>query len=83
MPAKIIRRESHLHTKRNIRRDLVETSKTGISDNDSVNEAIDEIRQEATKSGTGATAAIPKLAAKQDELEKSGQSRQRKAAYFK
>ena len=56
------------------RREIKQTSKTGISSNPVVNAAIQEMARKALESGTGASATgtIPVLLKKRQDLEKSG-----------
>lgn len=64
MVATIIRRPNTRLLRRDFRRGLIETSKTGISQSDVVNEAIDKIIADSTLSGTGSvtsSSVTPKL----------------------
>jgi hypothetical protein len=75
--ATIIRRQNPHLIKRKYRRELVDVSKTGISNNDVVNEAIDNIIAKAQGSGSGtatASTSVPRLLKKRREREQSGQS---------
>lgn len=72
----INRRQNPRVIKQKYRRDLVDVSKTGISNNDVVNEAIDTIVAQETGSGSGtanASTSIPKLLQKRREREKTGE----------
>ena len=69
---KPIRRNSSLSIKRAIKREQIETSKTGIHYNDIVNQAIDEIQQNENLSGNGtapSSTSVPYLLKKRRELE--------------
>lgn len=73
----IIRRISRRSILQDKKREMIETSKTGIHPNPVVNEAIDRIDQESRGSGSGtatASTTIPRLLKKRRELEKSGKS---------
>lgn len=79
MVATIIRRQSRRHILKDIKREQIDTSKTGIHPNPVVNEAITKIDQESRASGSGtanASTTIPLLLKKRRELEKSGKSQQ-------
>jgi hypothetical protein len=73
MVATIIRRQSPRLIKRKYRRELIDVSKTGISNIDVVNEAIDAIVTQSQGSGTGtstsAATTIPRLLKKRREKE--------------
>lgn len=72
MVVTIIRRTSGLAIKRQIKRELVNTSKTGIHPNDVVNQAIDDIAKNENLSGNGtapASTTVPYLLKKRRELE--------------
>lgn len=65
-----------MHIKRDIKRELINTSKTGIHPNEIVNNAIAEIAQHETTSGSGtapASASVPWLLKKQRELAEQGE----------
>lgn len=71
----INRRQNPRLIKQKYRRDLVDVSKTGISNNDVVNEAIDNIVAQSSGSGSGtanASTSIPRLLQKRREREGSG-----------
>lgn len=71
-----VRRTNPRLIKQKYRRALVDVSKTGISNNDVVNEAIDAIVAQSTGSGSGtatASTSIPKLLQKRREREQSGE----------
>jgi len=73
----IIRRQSRNSILRDIKREQIDTAKTGIHPNPIVNEAITKVDVESRGSGPGVatgSSAIPKLLAKRRELEKSGKS---------
>lgn len=74
-PPTIIRRRSTLHILRDIKRQQVETSKTGIHPNAVVNEAIDEIERSQTGSGNGTapgSTTVPYLLKKRREIAQRG-----------
>lgn len=76
----INRRTNPRLIKQKYRRDLVDVSKTGISNNDVVNEAIDNIVAQSSGSGSGtalASTAIPRLLQKRRERESSGEDDKR------
>ena len=58
MPATIIRRPTRREMLQDHKRDLIETSKTGISSSDVVNQAINNIIEAAKTSGAGTASAI-------------------------
>lgn len=58
MPAKVIRRPTRREMLQDHKRDLIETSKTGISSSDVVNQAIDQIIASAPASGAGVASSI-------------------------
>lgn len=71
----IIRRRSTLHILRDIKRQHIETSKTGIHPNPVVNEAIDEIQRNEQGSGSGiapGSTTVPYLLKKRRELAQRG-----------
>jgi hypothetical protein len=71
-PSTPIRRISSSSIKRQIKREQILTSKTGIHPNDVVNNAIDEIERNETGSGNGtapASTTIPWLLKKRRELD--------------
>jgi hypothetical protein len=77
----IIRRQPPHLIKRKYKRELIEVSKTGISNHDIVNEAIDAIISQSQASGSGTAIAsmnIPKLLKKRLENEQSGNSDNKK-----
>jgi hypothetical protein len=75
MVATVIRRISRHSILRDIKREQIDTSKTGIHPNPIVNDAIDKVDTESRGSGAGiatGSTSIPKLLVKRRELEKSG-----------
>lgn len=79
MVVTIIRRTNPRLIKQKYRRELVDVSKTGISNSDVVNEAIDAIVEASTGSGSGtasASTSIPRLLKKRRENEQSGKNKQ-------
>ena len=76
MVSTIIRRQPPHLIKRKYKRELIDVSKTGISNHDIVNEAIDAIISQSQGSGSGtalASTSIPKLLKKRLEKEQSGE----------
>ena len=81
MVSTVIRRQSPHLIKRKYKRELIEVSKTGISNHDIVNEAIDAIITQSQGSGSGtaiASTSIPRLLQKRREKEQSGESNKKK-----
>ena len=77
MVSTIIRRRSRQEILRDHKRELIDTSKTGIHTNPIVNDAINKIDVESRQSGSGiapSSAVIPLLLKKRRELEKRGDS---------
>jgi len=77
MVATVIRRQNPHLIKRKYRRELIDVSKTGISNHDVVNEAIDAIVSQSQGSGSGtatASASVPRLLRIRREKEQSGES---------
>jgi ribosome maturation protein Sdo1 len=75
MVATIIRRQSRRAILKDIKREQVDTSKTGIHPNPIVNEAIEKVDVESRGSGPGITTqsnTVPRLLVKRRELEKRG-----------
>lgn len=73
----IIRRRSSLHILRDIKRQHIETSKTGIHSNSVVNDAIDEIEKSQTGSGNGTapgSTTVPYLLKKRREIAQQGEN---------
>jgi len=77
MVVTVIRRQTPHLIKRKYRRELIDVSKTGISNHDVVNEAIDAIVSQSQGSGSGTSitsAAVPRLLRIRREKEQSGES---------
>jgi ribosome maturation protein Sdo1 len=77
MVTTVIRRISRHSILKDIKREQIDTSKTGIHPNPVVNDAIDKVDVESRGSGSGtatASTTIPKLLKKRRELEKSGKN---------
>ena len=67
-----IRRTSGLYIKQQIKREQINTSKTGIHPNEIVNNAIDEIQKNENLSGNGTASSsttVPYLLKKRRDLE--------------
>lgn len=80
MVATIIRRIPRNRILQSKKRELIETSKTGIHPNPIVNDAITKVDIESRGSGSGtatASTSVPLLLKKRRELEKSGKSIER------
>lgn len=71
----IIRRRSTLHILRDIKRQQIETYKTGIHHNSVVNDSIDEIEKTQTGSGNGTapgSTTVPYLLKRRREISQRG-----------